>query len=132
MPDLWPADFGKLDDTPPITILREQADLLAKKTQGIIVATITSSKMAGPTSGRDQIRHMFSLTVPTLDNYSYLLMTVSHPIELYPANVSTHTDESFLANSPTEFMNVLQKVFAADRTLRVIQSLTASALQPSA
>src|ERR1700679_1553774 len=32
MPNLWPDDFGTFTLTPPITILREQAEFLGKKT----------------------------------------------------------------------------------------------------
>jgi hypothetical protein len=47
MPDLWPDDFGHETLTPPIVMLREQANALALKTKGLVVADIRSNTSNG-------------------------------------------------------------------------------------
>ena len=68
--DLWPSPVGSPSSTPPVTILRSQAALLASKTDGLVEAFVISGKL-----GAD-LHYQFYLRAPALDNYAYLLLSV--------------------------------------------------------
>jgi hypothetical protein len=70
--DLWPNDFGTVGVKPPVTVLREQANLLANKTNGILEAEVRTSTES------DHFSHRFSIVSPALGGYRYLLFTLGH------------------------------------------------------
>jgi len=122
MPDLWPADFGKASDVPPIVVLREQADLLSKKTTGEILGEVTTG-----TSGQD-INHWFYLVVPRLDNYRYHLLTVKHSVGLYPAEIlSIPSNTRFTSTKESQFIEHLRDILNNPDTKRVVASLVQQA-----
>src|SRR5579872_5269023 len=87
MPNLWPGNFGDLTVTPPLTFLREQANHLAQQTKGLLEGLVTTTKDG------DNFVHSFSVVAPSLDNYTYLLFAVNHPVEFYPALLWTDPDD---------------------------------------
>jgi hypothetical protein len=119
MPDLWPAEFGEADVKPPVVVLREQADYLAKKTGGLVLGKVLTSRDS------DQFVHQFVLVAPVLDNYSYYLFSVKHSVELYPLELSAHTLRQTWKDVPDEagFNNALVEVLQAEPTKRIIRSL---------
>jgi hypothetical protein len=124
MPDLWPPDFGTANtETPPIVLLREQADLIATRTSGKIVGKVQSGK-----GGNQQFIHSLLLVAPLLDNYSFVLVSVSHPIELYPLEVVAReiiAPEPTVCRTPAEFEAALRKIFASERVRKVISAILA-------
>jgi hypothetical protein len=126
MPDLWPEDLGKSDVTPPIVLLREQAQRLSKKTQGKLEGRVVTSQPDGV-----HFLHQFLVVVPSLDNYSYALLMVQHsPVQLYPAEILNVPGGPLIANDEQQYEAYLRAVFASDRTRSVIQSLRAQAEEP--
>jgi hypothetical protein len=122
MPDLWPSDFGQSDVVPPVSILREQADLIGKKTRGVIYGTIQTSK-----AGTDFL-HEFMLVVPTLDNYTYRLLFVRHPIQLYPATLTAELlQQDFRAGTADEFVRQLGAVLSSPQTIEIVRVLLSQA-----
>ena len=118
MQDLWPDDFGKFTVVPPVVILREQADLLGKKTKGLITAEVRSYE------DNKQFRHKFYLVVPTLGNYSYLLLSAAHDIRLYPAGLlDSSTDTSYECNSEQEFIVRLRAILATEQTKQIVGAI---------
>jgi hypothetical protein len=118
--DLWPADFGALSVVPPVTILRMQAARLAERTQGLVEAyTVSGQRNA-------DFYYLFYLRAPALDNYSYLLLSVLHPIGLYPATlVAETTGETYTAATEEDFKEKLRSVLSSPEARRVVQSLLA-------
>lgn len=91
--DLWRFDEKTLRRTTkelPNSILKEQADLLAVKTDGIIYGRITNMKFQP--QDREIIYNLatvFEVVVPQLDNYSYTLLTIySKPERDYPVAIT--------------------------------------------
>src|SRR5437588_10056050 len=107
MADLWPNDFGTSDLTPPRAILREQAKALAKKTRGLIEGVV--STVSHPPHSFAQ---NFFLSVPILDDYTYRLLVVIHPLEFYPLDVQADVlSKTFHCATDTEFKAVLRDTF---------------------
>ena len=120
MPDLWPNDFGTLQMTPPIVILREQAEIISTKTGGKIVGQVQTRKHG------EGFAHVFNLVAPLLDDYTYRLVVVTHTVHLYPAEV--HVDlgnKTYLSHSPGELENELRTLFSSEQTKRVIAAILA-------
>jgi hypothetical protein len=131
MPDLWPDDFGTEDVVPPVVILREQGQALAKKTGGLVVGNVISKRNG------DEFLHTFLLEVPTLDDYSYQLLQVKHPILLYPAKLirgygGLGTVRFIDVDGPSRFLQVLQEEFGSTPVKQIVLSLKAQAAVESA
>ena len=76
--DLWQFDERSLKKATrglPNSILKEQAELLSKKTQGVVYGRITNMKFEpGNRTVEYNLATVFEVVVPQLDNYSYTLM----------------------------------------------------------
>ncbi len=118
--DLWPSHFGASTQMPPVAILRSQAALLATKTEGLVEAFVQSGKR-----GTD-LHYQLYLRAPALDNYAYLLLTISHPVHLYPATlVAEATGEQYRADSQDQFVEKLGAILSSAETVKVVDSLLA-------
>src|SRR5206468_1003136 len=78
--NLW----GNLSDLTvtktPVSILREQAEVLSQSTRGTLVGSVRSinSSWGGAVAWELQVR------VPAMGNYITTLITIHHPITIYP------------------------------------------------
>lgn len=118
--DFWPSDINVLPDLQtPVSILREQASLLGEKTNNLVEAEVRSQ---GDKSS--QFVHTFFLVAPALDNYRYPLFTVTHKVDLYPATIS-FASQGLQAENEVKFVEYLKKIFADEKTKKVIQALIA-------
>lgn len=122
---LWPEDIGtNIDQSNPVTILKQQAALLGQRTKNIVEAQVSTSTFA------DHFIHSFNLVAPAI-GYKYLLFRVQHGPEIYPiALIYDTTDSTSLtirmtASSETEFLDLLKEVFSSARTRKVIETLLA-------
>jgi hypothetical protein len=126
MPDQWPDDFGRFTVTPPITILREQAAILGKKTRGAVEGLVTTSKEA------DGFAHYFYVVAPSLDNYTYRLFAVTHAVQLYPVVIHAEVmQRSFQAATEEEFVEHLRSILSSEQTKKVIQAIRAQVEVPA-
>lgn len=148
MPDLWPRDVEHTDLKAPVTILREQASLLGKKTQNIVTAEVTKPldlvvriQELGAMNFRDPSKpkaffYAFHLVAPALANYRYELFTIANDIRLYP--VIIYLDEDLLAeiapgakednlvvHTENEFLEILGKILGSQKTKNIIQAMLA-------
>jgi len=122
IPDLWPGDFGPLKVT-PVAILREQAEFLTRKTEGIVRGAIHTT---GAEDGG--FLHTFLVQVPSLGGYTYGLFTVHHGLSFYPAKIlSSPVSGDLTATSEAEFMDRLRQVLSAAPTQDVINALLSQA-----
>jgi hypothetical protein len=79
--DLWP-DLDLASTVTPLSILREQAGLLGKRTRGALRGEVETW------SARDRISHSFNVVVPSLGGYKYTLFQIHH----YPAGYPVYVD----------------------------------------
>jgi hypothetical protein len=125
MPDLLPDDFGTETVSPPLVVLREQAEHLTRRTGGLVVARVSTAATGAPT-----FLHRFILEVPSLDDYVFELLLVSHPLTFYPLE--------FWGGSPNiphfkdikdqgQFEVALREFFAHPEVRRIVASLKAQA-----
>lgn len=115
--DLW-GEIAPSAVRTPVSILREQASLLGKKTRHAI-----EGEVATHTLGSDFV-HLFNLVVPALDNYSYELFRIVHGVSIYPVRV-WGSDESL----PDEeaFLEWLGRTLSSEKTKGIVGNLLAQA-----
>ena len=135
--DLWGDIRGVTSDVAPVSILREQADLLREKTEGLIEGEIvTRTEQTGTGTGHfppepipreSNLVHTFLIRAPKLDNYRYVLLSVEHDgSELYPVTLHFHpTDEMRTAKGENGFLDVLGQWFKRNETQRVMGRIIA-------
>jgi hypothetical protein len=111
---------------PPVAHLREQAELLSKKTGRELVGRVLTSRYQ-----RDFL-HRFLIVAPSLDDYSYELLWVRHSAEMYPLSINSEALGGTVECANEEaFLTKLRTVLADDRTKRVIAAIRAQ-VEPSA
>ena len=122
--DMW-GDFQLEAIRTPVQILREQAAALGPKTRNLVIAEVNTSASSPRFDFEEKLfTHQLKLVVPSLDDYRFSLLSLSHDIELYPVSFE------YLANgvkmdvaSEEELNEVLQKFLSAPKTKRIISSL---------
>lgn len=131
MKDLWPKDIAQAINRAPVTILKEQAALLGEKTQNIVKAEVDQVDDRLDDK-RYEFSYRFYIVAPALQNYHFRLFDISHNIELYPLQLETYPDvasdiqegsNKLRIEDENALLAVLEKIFAAPKTRRVIASL---------
>ena len=117
--DLWPMEFSPQRQTPPVTILRQQAALLGRKTKNLVEGDVVTS-----TTAEGMFEHTFYFVAPALDDFRYRALKVVHGIVFYPLELKAGKMIA-TCNDEDEFTDILQYVFAAEETHNVIASLIA-------
>lgn len=109
---------GSSDVVPPLSVLKEQADALTKKTQGKLEGHVRTVKDS------QQIYHEFWIMAPSLDEYAYKLFYVKHGIELYPVWIhGPGLPEE--CGGGEQFQEGLRKILQSKKTLDLVNGLRA-------
>lgn len=117
--DFWPDVLRLPDQRAPVTILREQAGALYRKTKGLLEGEVRTLARF------DQFEHSFYVVAPALDRYGYELFSVSHGVDLYPVSVKSGPDQGRSLASEQEFSMWLKQTLGSKETLRVLSALLA-------
>lgn len=132
--DFWPPMDDVEDATSPVALLRKQADVLSDRTGYRLRGRVTTITSDLPTRAYealhldtwprpDTFTHIFSIEVPSLDNYRYALFSVSHGLEGYPV-VSEEEPQGWRAMAnPEEFTGWLREVLSSEKTKRILKTL---------
>jgi hypothetical protein len=136
IPDLWSNDI-KVNVLPPIAVLKAQEGLLARKTQGMLQAKLST------TETEKLVQHQLDLIAPSLNFYRERLLSVTHDREmLYPVTVTAeafapkplNSNQPFMllqsvmqrrAATDDEFIEMVREVLQSDRVRALIHSLIA-------
>ena len=124
--DLWPPDLKTPASRTPVQILREQASLLTRKTNGLLegeIVTITGDK---------GLIHRFNIVVIALGGYVYRLLSISHAADnLYPIAVLEPASNETTLNDEASLVEWLRQVLGSENTRRVVSILLAQ-IDPAA
>jgi hypothetical protein len=114
---LWPDFDLEGNVVAPLTILREQANFLSKRTGQRIIGIVTalSRKPGGP-----DFSYLFSIGSPLLNNYQHDLFRLDHGIAMYPATLQPG---NVSVRDEAELCNVLKAAFSSQETRKVISAL---------
>ncbi len=111
---------------PPIAVLKELAQELAQKTQGLLVGKVEQSNLS------NEFSLEFYITAPSLNNYSYEVFSVNHDLDFYPLELTiTATrlpDRSYAVEkveNQEKFEEKLKIIFSSLGVKKVINGLLA-------
>ena len=105
----------------PYTILKEQASILSKITNGLLIGEVVVN---------NQKDNFFAMTLrikaPSLNNYTYSVVQVEQPIQLYPVGIINLLRNNVgKYSSEEEFENALGEILSSLDVKRVISGLLA-------
>jgi hypothetical protein len=118
-PDFW-GEIGSAEGPTPLSILREQASLLSKKTKGLVEAKVDTD------ASRSGFTHHLRLVVPALDNYTYELFWISNGIDLYPVT-AFDAGKQLTLRSEDAFLDWLKEKLSSPLTKKITANLLAQA-----
>lgn len=73
----------------PYTLLKEQASILSEITNGLLIGEVTNDQ-------RDNFFvNILRIKAPSINNYTYSVVQVQYPIQLYPVFVKNLTSDKF-------------------------------------
>jgi hypothetical protein len=126
--NLW-GDLSSLETVrTPKAILQEQADLLTKATGGLLVGKVYDLFSL---AGKGRFRYDLDVVVPALNNYRYTVLTVDHPLELYPLVLSTDRSPGAVTLATAEeFEAQLAKILGAPELRSALSHLVSQVSKP--
>lgn len=93
---------------PPVTILREQASLLSRMTNGILEAKVDNRSVGG-------VFHFdLDIHAPAINNYIYTVLQVTYGISMYPVTVISNSHaRQYVCQNEAEFIADLKEVLSS-------------------
>ncbi len=84
---LW-GNLSKLERVrSPKSLLDEQASVLTDATDGVLVGKVENSNF----ETTNAFRYDLDVVVPTLNHYTYTLLSIQYPLDLYPVQINSRT-----------------------------------------
>jgi hypothetical protein len=113
--DFW-GEIGATEVRTPLSILREQAAALGRRTKNLVEARVETR------TSRGAFVHTFELVVPSLDDYTYMLFQVQHDLNLYPIEV---VGTKVVLAHEDAFMDWLREQLSSAQTRKIVSNLLA-------
>jgi len=114
---LWGNLDTLMNKNTPKSILKEQANHLQRATNGMLVVNVNSQ---GDIKG--DIVHKMNVSVPTLNNYKYNLLTISHKLSLYPLTIH-HPVKGVGVTDEQKFEMELGRIFKSKPVRNALEAL---------
>lgn len=123
--DLWPDDIAEVGNlVTPLSVLKEQAALLARKTNNLLKASVVRWQ-----DEYDDWAYgwAFYLVAPVLSDYKYLLFTLKHGAKLYPLSIENRPGDATALeiSNQEELLAELRQIFYHTETKSVIKAMLA-------
>ena len=107
----------------PLTIMKEQATALTQQTKGSLVGSVETV-----TQGVAGLAISLSIQVPSLNDYTYRLLTYTQPITMYPGRLIFALKPQFIeVEDEHEFLEALKDLLSSEEVKRVLTSLLVQA-----
>lgn len=90
MTDLWPADLKPSSQKSPSSIVGDQNSFISAHTGGhinLIVREVTDQRQGIWALLSNDFSYKADIVAPHLDNFTYNLFEITHPLLLYPVRV---------------------------------------------
>ncbi len=104
----------------PLHMLKEQASILTKLTNGVLEGHVSTTR-----SGR-KLDHTLAIIAPALQGYVYLVVTVNHDIAIYPIRIHDDVEgRTFEVKDEAGFTQVIGDILSSQKVKSVIAGLLA-------
>ena len=105
----------------PYTILKEQASILSEITNGLLIGEVVVNIQK-----ENFLAMTLRIKAPSLNNYTYSVVDVQQPIQLYPVGIRNLIKNTWTEySSEEEFENALGQILSSQEVKRVISALLA-------
>ncbi len=102
----------------PLSIVREQGNLLTQSTKGILKGHVKIDSQG------DEISFSLSIIATQLNQYKYEILQAEHDIKIYPVSVySSNEGEWSACEDEASFLARIKSILSSSETRRVIESL---------
>jgi hypothetical protein len=100
--DFWPSDFTTLTDDPePALLLKQQAKILGRRTNGVVEGVVKNSTVAGT------VYYSLYLKAPALGDYEFKVLHIAIPLSQVATNPFPLTVEHSIASGlPMQVQNM--------------------------
>jgi hypothetical protein len=120
--DLW----GNIEEAQvpknPKKILKEQADVIGEKTRYVLTGRVIGG--SSTKSGKPTFTATLSVEARRIANYTYDLLLVQYPLEMYPLELSSFaTNKSYTCNTEEEFIDKLGEILSSEEVMKTITAL---------
>lgn len=107
----------------PFTILKEQASILSEATSGLLVGDVWRFQDHGQQNAVSNL--ILRIVAPSLDNYHYSILEVTHDIKLYPLTLNSLTTNSYEEQCDSEeaFEKALGEILSSPEVRKIISAL---------
>jgi hypothetical protein len=103
----------------PKSILEEQGSFLTSSMDGILEGIVLTEQW-----GAQNFSITLKIVAPALNNYSYQILRVYHPLKLYPLTISSDFLSSNVeCKNENEYLETLEKILSSEGVKNVIQIL---------
>jgi hypothetical protein len=117
--NMWGEINDPVNQRTPTSILREQASVLSRLTNGVLIGSIEQE----PTTNNTLI-YNFAITAPAINNHKFAILTVQYSITIYPLTVTDHTVHVQRQSLNEEaFTATLKGILSSTQVKRVISAL---------
>ncbi|MBD2490572.1 hypothetical protein [Aulosira sp. FACHB-615] len=119
--NLWGELPKNVEVRTPYLILKEQASILTQMTQGLLIGEVDRR----PSLDQDIFSVRLMIKVPALNSYTYSVVEVIYPLQLYPLEIRdlTGSFRDVQCSSEQEFEVSLGQILSSDPIKRVISTL---------
>jgi hypothetical protein len=109
----------------PLSILREQANLLTQQTKAVLEGEV-STRPAG-----SNIELALRIKVPALENYTVTVLTYSQPVTIYPGLLSSLARVASLVEvgNQAEFVKYVTTILSSEQVQNVLAALLSQATE---
>jgi len=121
--DLW-GDIEKVTlPANPRMVLKEQADAIGQKTKFILKGKVVSGSKKGE-GDKPSFTSVLIIEARRLDNYTYDLLFIEYPLEMYPVVIHSLPDlKSYTCNTEEEFVEKLGRILSSEEVMKTIAAL---------
>ena len=134
MTDLWPTDLKPSSQKAPSLIVGEQNSFISTHTEGhitLVVREVADQKKGLWALLSNDFSFKADIVAPFLDNYSYNLFEMTHPLLLYPVKIAPSVpiktelkiSEFVVANNEGQFITLLRDVLATQAVRNAIERI---------
>jgi hypothetical protein len=122
--NLW-GDLSALEKIrTPKSILQEQAGYLSQVTEGMLVAKVDDDM--APIGGT--FRYDLDIHVPALNDYVYTLLSIRHPLELYPVQLSSNRPPKLINCADEQALqDAIESILSSSDVKKVLSRLLSQA-----
>jgi len=104
----------------PVAILRDQAAEVARFSSGRLVGVVDTADTEGGLFEYD-----LKIRAPSLNNYTFLVLTVKHRLDYYPLQITSDTMKWAECNDESEFVKSVETILQSTRVRRALAALRA-------